>query len=43
MVFSGPSSRLAGAKGPEQASVWTVSSVCPTGPAGATFVRADAR
>jgi hypothetical protein len=42
MVFARPSSWLAGAKGVEQDSVWTVSSVCLAGPAGAVFVRADA-
>jgi hypothetical protein len=38
MVFAGSSSWLVGAKGAEQASVWTVSTICPTGPAGAAFV-----
>jgi hypothetical protein len=41
MVFAGPSSWLAGAKGVERASIWTVSSVCPAEPAGATFVHAE--
>jgi hypothetical protein len=40
MVFAGPSSCLAGAKGVGQASVWTVSLVCPAGPADAVFIRA---
>jgi hypothetical protein len=40
MAFTGPSSCLAGAKGAEQASVWTTSLVCPAGPADAVFVRA---
>jgi hypothetical protein len=40
MVLAGPSSCLAGAKGAGQASVWTVSLVCPVGPADAVFVRA---
>jgi hypothetical protein len=43
MVFAGPSSWLAGAKGAEKASIWTVSSVCLAGPAGAVLVRADVR
>jgi hypothetical protein len=40
MVFAGPSSCLVGAKGAEQASIWTVSLVCPAGPTDAVFVRA---
>jgi hypothetical protein len=36
----GPLSRLAGAKGAEQASVWSAPLVCPTGPADAVFVHA---
>jgi hypothetical protein len=40
MAFAGPSSCLAGAKGAEQASVWTTSLVCPAGPADVVFVRA---
>jgi hypothetical protein len=42
MVFPGSSSWLVGAKGAEQTSLWTESLVCPVGPAGAAFVRADA-
>jgi hypothetical protein len=37
---AGPSSRLAGAKGVEQASVWAAPLACPAGPADAVFVRA---
>ena len=33
------SSRLAGAKGAEQASVWAAPLACPAGPADAVFVR----
>jgi hypothetical protein len=40
MAFVGPSSCLAGAKGAEQASVWTTSLVCPAGPVDAVFVHA---
>ena len=40
MAFAGPSSCLAGAKGAEQASVWTTSLVCPVGPTDAVFLRA---
>jgi hypothetical protein len=40
MAFAGPSSCLAGAKGAEHASVWTLFLVCPVGPADAVFVRA---
>ena len=37
----GPSSRLARAKGAEQASVWSAPLVCPAGPADGVFVRAE--
>jgi hypothetical protein len=40
MAFAGPSTCLAGAKGAEQASVWTTSLVCSADPADAVFVRA---
>jgi hypothetical protein len=40
MVFAGPSSCLAGAKGAEQASAWAAPLVCLAGPTDAVFVRA---
>jgi hypothetical protein len=40
MVFTGPSSCLAEAKGPEQASACAAPLVCPADPADAVFVRA---
>jgi hypothetical protein len=40
MVFMGPSSCLARAKGAKQASAWSAPLVCPAGPANVVFVRA---